>query len=233
MNRTARIAGLLYLIVVATGMFNLGYVSSHVLLQGDPSAVMQRVLQRETLLRFGVIADLVCNATFLILPLALYRLLGATHRNAALLMVALAVVQVPIAFVNATHRLDLLWLLGNAARPGTLNTEQLHAQVMLALHAYRNGLLVLEVFWGLWLAPLGYLVFKCGFLPRLLGALLMLGCVGYLFDFLGTLLVPAYPASSLADYINLPAAAGEMGTCLWLLVMGARAPAWLIRATAR
>jgi len=227
------IAGLLYLVVVATGMFNLGYVSSQIPLHGDPQTVLQHLLQSATLLRLGVVADLSCNAAFLILPLALYWLLGATNRKAALLMVALAVVQVPIAFVNATHRLDLLWLLGDAARSGTLGTDQIRLQVMLALHAYRNGLLVLEVFWGLWLAPLGYLVLRCGFLPRVLGVLLMLGCLGYLFDFVGTLLVPAYPSSALADYINLPAAMGEIGTCLWLLVMGARGSAGLIRPTAR
>ena len=223
MNRTARIAGLLYLVVIATGIFNLGYVSSQLSAHGDPAGTMLRITQSEWLFRLGILADLLCHAAFLLLPLALYRLLAPTGRTAALLMVVFAVIQVPIAYANATHRLDVLWLLGGP-HPRAFTTDQLHAQVMLALAAYRHGLLVLEVFWGLWLLPLGYLIFRCGFLPRVLGVLLMLGCLGYLADFLGTLLLPSYPASTVADYITLPASLGEIGTCLWLLVMGARLP---------
>ena len=96
---------------------------------------------------------------------------------------------------------------------------------MQSLAAYGNGQWVLEIFWGLWLFPLGYLVVRCRFLPRTLGVLLMAGCAGYLVDFLGRLLIPAYLHSPLADYATLPAAIGEIGTGLWLLVFGARGPA--------
>jgi len=229
MTKLARTAGLLYLVVIVTGIFNLIYVPSQLSAHGDAAATIERITQSQLLFQLGIVADLICNAAFLLLPLALYRLLDATGRNAALLMVAFAVIQVPIAFVNATHRLDVLWLLGDVRHPQALTTDQLHVQVMLALNAYRNGLLVLEVFWGLWLLPLGYLVFKSGFLPRLLGVLLMLGCFGYLADFLGTLLLPSYPTSATADYITLPASLGEIGICLWLLVIGARTLTWRAR----
>lgn len=138
-------------------------------------------------------------------------------------MVAFAVVSVPVAFANLAHRWDLLTLLGGADYLQAFTATQLNSRVMLELDAYRHGLLVLEVFWGLWLAPLGWLVFHSGFLPRVLGILLGLGCAGYVADVLGTLLVPAYPASAAADYLTLPAALGEIGTCLWLLLVGVRA----------
>lgn len=80
---------------------------------------------------------------------------------------------------------------------------------MAQLDAHRNGLLLLEAFWGAWLLPFGSLVFKCGRLPRLLGVLLMLGGLGYLTEFLGTLLAPAYAGSAIASYIILPAAVGD------------------------
>jgi hypothetical protein len=227
MNGTARTAGLLYLVTVLTGTFYLGYVPSQLALHGDAAAQVARILQSQMLFRLGIVAELACNVAFLLLPLALYRLLHSTHRNAAVLMVAFAATSVPIALVNAQHRLEVLSLLGQAADLHAFTTEQWHAQVMLQLEAYRHGLLVLEIFWGLWLWPLGYLVFKCSFLPSVLGVLLMLGSAGYLVDVLGTLLLPTYPASTLAGYMTLPAALGEIGTCLWLLVMGARAPVTL------
>jgi hypothetical protein len=230
MKGNARVAGLLYLVTVVTGMFYLGYLPSQLASHGNAAVAVARILHAETLFRLGIAAELACNAAFLLLPLALYRLLAGSGRRAAVLMVAFATASVPVAFANVTHRLDVLSLLGGAGYLKTFTAAQLQAQVMLQLDAYRHGLLVLEVFWGAWLLPFGYLVFRCGFLPRLLGVLLMLGGMGYLVDFLGSLLLPAYPASSLADYVMLPASLGEIGTCLWLLTVGVRQPAPLAAA---
>jgi hypothetical protein len=84
---------------------------------------------------------------------------------------------------------------------------------MLSLEAYGNGLLVSEIFWGLWLLPFGYLVFKSGFLPRVLGVLLMIGCFGYLIDFSGQVLFPGYTQTPLAHFVRLPGSIGELGIC--------------------
>ncbi|HEV2540443.1 MAG TPA: DUF4386 domain-containing protein [Frateuria sp.] len=221
-NRLARTAGLLYLVTVVTGMFYLGYVPSRFSVHADAAATVARILQSQALFRLGIAAELVCNAAFLLLPLALYRLLEGAGRKAAVLMVAFATASVPVACANVVHRFEVLSLLGDAGYLQAFTATQLHAQAMLQLDAYRHGLLVLEVFWGAWLLPFGYLVFKCGLLPRLLGALLVLGGLGYLVDFLGTLLLPSYPASAVAGCIMFPASLGEIGTCLWLLVVGAR-----------
>ena len=96
---------------------------------------------------------------------------------------------------------------------------------MLSLDAYNNGILVSSIFWGLWLLPFGYLVFKSGFLPKVLGILLMIGCFGYLINFLGVELLPGYEGTAIARVVRMPAALGELGTCLWLLIIGAREPA--------
>lgn len=222
MNKQARTAGLLYLVVVLTGTFYLGYVPTQLAVQGDAAAKVAHLVQGQTLIRWGIAVELACNVAFLLLPLALYRLLAHVGRSAAVLMVAFAAAGVPIAFANVLHRLDLLTMLGGAEYLQAFTTAQLNARAMLELDAYRHGLLVLEVFWGLWLAPLGWLVLRSGFLPRLLGVLLMLGCLGYLADVLGTLLLPAYPNSAIAGYVTLPASLGEIGTCLWLLLVGVR-----------
>jgi hypothetical protein len=139
-------------------------------------------------------------------------------------MVAFAVVSVPIAFVVTLNKFDVLSLLSGADHLRAVGTEVLQAQVILSLDAYGDGLLVVQIFWGLWLFPFGYLVFKSGILPRALGILLMLGCFGYLISFIGRVLFPGYAESVIAGWVRLPAAVGEIGTCLWLLVMGAREP---------
>ncbi len=87
------------------------------------------------------------------------------------------------------------------------------------MDAYDNRVFVSEIFWGLWLLPFGYLVFKSGFLPKTLGVLLMLGCFSYLIDFFGRLL---FPHHAVPGFVMLPASLGEIGICLWLTIMGAR-----------
>jgi hypothetical protein len=212
----------LYLIVVLTGIFSIAYVPSQLFVRGDAAATVGNITNHMFLFRLGVVAGFACYTAFLLLPLALYRLLSPVDQRAAVLMVALAVVSVPLAFVNFGHKLDVLTLLSGADYLQAFTAEQRRAMVMHSLDSYRNGVLVSELFWGLWLLPFGYLVFKSGFLPRILGVLLMIGCFGYLIDVVGDRLFVAYAKSALAGVATLPASVGEIGTCLWLLILGAR-----------
>jgi hypothetical protein len=91
---------------------------------------------------------------------------------------------------------------------------------MLYPENYNNGIEISQIFWGLWLLPFGYLVYKSGFLPKLLGVLLMLGCFGYLITFFGGFLFPNYLKTTFSDIVSIPASVGEIGICLWLLIMG-------------
>lgn len=222
LQATARMAGVLYLIVVLTGLFSLLYVPSQIAVGGDPSTTIDNILESESLFRLGIAAELICYTVFLVLPFALYRLLHGVGREAAVLMVAFVVVSVPISFVSVLSKFEVLSLLsGGAEHLRAFTTEQVQAQVMLLLDAYENGFLVSQVFWGLWLLPFGYLVFRSGFLPRILGVLLMMGCFGYLIDFSGRFFFSGY-TETMAGFVGLPAAAGEIGTCLWLLIVGVR-----------
>lgn len=221
----ARIAGLLYLVVVLAGIFSIAYVPSQTQVAGDAAATVAKITANTGLFRAGVAAGLVCYTAFLLLPLALFRLLHPHGRTAAVLMVALAAASVPVSLFNLTHKLDVLTLLGNASELHAFGAELVTAQVMLALKAYGNGLLVSKLFWGLWLLPFGWLVFTSRLLPRALGVLLVLGCFGYVIDVFVRLLAPEFAATPMAGYITLPATLGEIGTCLWLLVFGVRAPA--------
>lgn len=221
-NRIARTAGLLYLVNVLTGMFSLAYVPSHIDTHTDALTTASHITTSLSLFRWGALNELIMAVSFLLLPFALYRLLQQVNRNLAVLMVVFVAVSIPISFVNVIDKLDILSLLGNTGLSPALTRDQLNAQVVMHLVNYRNGTLAVQIFWGLWLLPFGYLVFKSTFLPRILGMLLMLAGFSYLIDFSGTLLYPGYGDTTLAELIMLPPSLGEIGTCLWLLIVGTR-----------
>jgi hypothetical protein len=207
---------------VLTGFLSLAYVPSQLFVHADAPGTIGNIRASEGLFRIGIAAGLVCYTAYLLLALALYRLLGSADHRAAVAMVALVVAGVPVSLASVVSELNLLSLASGAAQAQALTTQELNASAALALAGYRSEILVAKIFWGLWLFPFGYLVYKSGILPRVLGVLLMLGCLGYVIDVFGRTLFMEYPAGRLADLVTKPAALGEIGTCLWLLVMGAR-----------
>jgi len=217
-NKISRLAGALYLVVVVTGLFSLIYVPSQITVSGDSHATVTNIVAHSPLFRAGIAAFLVKQVAFLLLPLVLFKLLRPVHQSIATLMVALAVVSVPIALVSLINRLDALDILSGSYSQA-IAPAQLQSQAMLSLDAYGNGLLVTTLFWGLWLLPFGYLVIRSGFLPKFLGAFLVLGGIGYVAQVFWQILVPN---TSFPDFVLLPAAVGEIGICLWLLVAGVR-----------
>lgn len=221
-SKTARIAGLLYLIVVLCGTLSLAYVPSVIETGKDGASLLAAIKSNETLFRLGIAAGLICYTAFLLLPIVIYRLLAPFGQYVATVMVALSTASVPIAFANMVYRINVLSLLGDEPNLGGLNGTQLEMQILMSLESYWNGIFILKIFWGLWLLPLGWLLYRSRLIPRMFGILLMAGCFGYLIAFFGRLLVPGYVELPFIRYISLPASIGEIGTCLWLLVMGVR-----------
>ena len=217
-NQYARLAGVTYLIVVLTGILSLAYIPSQLIVWKDAATTVNNIVASEFLFRIGIVAGVFCYIGFLILPLLLYKLFESVDKKSAQMMVVLAVISVPISIFNLINKVDVLTLLSGAQYLNTLEIAQLNTQVMLLLKSYNNGLLVVQIFWGLWLFPFGYLVYKSRYIPRIFGVLLMLGCLGYVVAFVCGLLFPDFDVPS---FVSLPASIGEIGTCLWLLIMGA------------
>ncbi|KAF2079166.1 DUF4386 domain-containing protein [Flavobacterium sharifuzzamanii] len=211
---TGRIAGLLYLVVVLTGIFSLGYVPSKLIVWDNASVTFNNISESEFLFRLGIVSSLICYTFFLFLPLVLYKLLKPVNETYAIYMVVLAVVSVPISFINMQNKFAVLSIIGSHHKDAE--------QVMFYLNQYDYGNLIVQIFWGLWLFPLGYLIFKSGIIPKFFGILLMLGCLGYLINFFANTLFPSYSELGISSYVRLPASLGEIGTCLWLLIMGAK-----------
>ena len=213
LRRDGRIAGALYLVVVATGMFCLAWVPSQL------GTGVADAAAHIGLFRAGIAAFMAMQVAFLLLPLALYRVLGDVDRRAAILMVALAAASVPIGLIALSHRMEALSLLDSTAAHATAAVD---AAFAASLQRYGHGLRIASLFWGLWLLPFGWLVLRSARLPRVLGVLLMLGGIGYVVKVFGGLM-PGFADSAFARYATLPAALGEIGSCLWLLAFGARA----------
>jgi len=213
-RNAGRIAGLIYLVVVLTGIFSLGYVPSKLIVWDNASMTYNNIVQSEFLFRIGIVSGLICYTFFLFLPFVFYKLLKSVNQIYAIYMVVLAVVSVPISFINMQNKFAVLSIISSHQKDAE--------QVMFYLNQYDYGNLIVQIFWGLWLFPLGYLIFKSGIIPKFFGVLLMLGCLGYLINFFANTLFPNYSELGISSYVRLPASLGEIGTCLWLLIMGAK-----------
>jgi hypothetical protein len=221
-NKNARLAGLLYLVIVFFGVFYLRYAPSQLIVPGNMPATIGKIRVSETLFRLSILAELIGGIVFLLLPMVLYRLFKGVNRTMATLMVIFASLSIIISYANLFNRFAVLTLIGNADYLKTFSAAEIQTQISLHLDFYDNGMLMQELFWGLWLFPFGYLVFSSGFLPKALGILLMAGCIGYVIDFTGSFISPHYNDLNITRYITLPASIGELGSGLWMLIMGAR-----------
>ncbi|UJH66630.1 DUF4386 domain-containing protein [Allomuricauda sp. SCSIO 65647] len=217
-KKTARLAGLLYLLVVVFGIFSLLYVPSQLIIFNDSATTLSNIKSSNFLFRLGIVAESISFTAFLLLPLVLYKLLHFVNKPVAVTMVALAVPSVPILFSNLMNKFAILSSISNDHIP----TGQLQEQVMFYLTQFNYGNLIGQNFWALWLFPFGYLVYKSGILPKLLGVFLMVGSIGYYLDFLGRIMIENYYDYAISSYITIPASIGEIGTCLWLLIAGAK-----------
>jgi len=218
-NRTARLAGGLYLALMPFSVFGIIYVPSVLVVPGDAATTSRNIMASEWLFRSGTVSHLIGQVIFIFLVLALYRLLKPVNKGHAVLMVVLALLAVPIAFLNEVNHLAVLRLLSSTGY-GAFTPTQLHAQAMLFLDMRESGILVAQVFWGLWLLPLGFLVFRSGFLPKLLGILLVVGGAGYLIDSGTQLLFPGLVTISQFTFV------GELLFPLWLLIKGVNVERW-------
>jgi hypothetical protein len=219
LKKTARVAGLLYLIFIVFAFLG-GFLYSSLIVPGDAAETANNIMANEWQFRSSFVINLIYQTCFILLAWALYVLLKPVNKNLALLFVLCTLVAVAIHCINLLIQYAALELLSGASYLTVFETDELHAQVMLFLNLHNHGILIAQIFWGLWLLPLGYLVYKSGFFPRILGVLLMIGCFGYLIDFLQYFLFPNY---EVITYPGLAVATiAEFSLCGWLLIKGVK-----------
>ncbi|HEV3218162.1 MAG TPA: DUF4386 domain-containing protein [Candidatus Acidoferrales bacterium] len=211
---------MLYFVSSLFGVFSLLYVPSVVFVSKDASDRANAIQAHQLLFRAGIVSNLIGTVGFIFVALALFDLLKDVGKKLATVMVTLIVLSVPISMLNEVNHLAALKLLTNPNISSSFQKPQIDAMVSLFLSLSGQGNLIAEIFWGLWLIPFGILVYKSGFLPRILGVLLVIACFGYLTDSFASLLYPGYP--TVVDTVTKILTAGELPIIFWLLIMGAK-----------
>jgi hypothetical protein len=221
-KRIARIAGVLYLLIAVFGGFAEGFVYPKMYVAGDAAATAANVIATPGLVRLGVASDLLDQTLFVCLVLTLYLLLQHVNKGVARAMVVLVALAAGIESLTAVFEFAGLRVATGAVNLSALGAAGSNGIVLLLLDTQHYGLLVAQIFFGLWLIPLGYLAFQSrGMFPKWLGVLLFVGSVCYLVDVLAAFLLPDI-GGAMHGYITIPSALAETTMVVYLLVIGVR-----------
>jgi hypothetical protein len=221
--RAARLTGLLYLVVVLAGPFVLLYVPGKLFVRGDAAATAVRILEHETLFRTSIVVGAVSQLFFVAAALALYRLLRSVQAEVAAAMAILILIPAPLAVAGTANEIATLALLEGGDFLAAFEPAQRQALALLLLEFDRLGVYAAELYWGLWLLPLGWLVGRSRFLPKAIGFWLAGNGVAYVAIAASGMVAPQR-AAAVMTYAT-PLLFGEVALTLWLLIFGVRAPA--------
>ena len=218
-KKTARIAGLIYLSMIFVAPFSMLYVPGKLIVSGNAAATADNILAHETMFRLSIFGDLIGQVIFICLGVAFWRLLRDVNKTWALLMLSFVITSAAVCFFNVINDLAALILFRGGEFLAVFDKPQRDALAMLFLRLYNYGQFIAEIFWGLWLFPLGLLIYRSGFMPRFIGGWLMINCCGWLaLSFTALFFRQNYNA--LFGYMQ-PVLFGEMALMLYLLIRGA------------
>lgn len=225
----ARFAGILYLVIFIVFPLSTAIGRSGIQVSGDVAATAASVAASQSLVRIGLVGESIIFLVEILLGGILYVLLKPVSQSLSLASALSRVAEGIIQSVNAIFTLIVLLLVSGAGYLTVFETDQLNALVQLFLNAYDEGILVWGLFFGFHLLILGYLVFRSGYFPRLLGVLLALAGVGYLLESYGHFLAPQFD-EMLATVVLVLAVPGELAFTGWLLWKGIDVEKWQARA---
>jgi hypothetical protein len=220
-QKTARVAAFVFLTIFFLGMSTELFIRPGMIVPGDAAATVRNIASSQALFRLSLVSDLIRQMLLMLLPLILYKLLKPVNKTIAALMVIFALVGVSISMLNEINHFAVLLLASNAGYLTAFKADQLNALVMFFLELRKYGTFFPQLL-SVWVLLLGYLVFKSGFLPRILGILLMVGGLCYTAQAVLFFLFPNFDAT----LFGLVAFIGETLFYLWLLIMGVNVEEW-------
>ncbi|MCB1320282.1 MAG: DUF4386 domain-containing protein [Leptospiraceae bacterium] len=217
-RKMARMAGLLYLIVIVCAGFAQGYVRAGLVVPNDMTATAENILGAQFLFRAGLVADLVAFLCDAVIAILFYALLKPVNNTLAMLAAALRLLAHPaIGSLNLLNHHLALAVLSDPGFTSIMATEQSQAWSAIFLQAHDYGYLIAGAFFGLHCLVLGYLLYRSDLFPGVLGMLMMLAAGGYVIESFGSFLVPDY-RNTYALIVAVTAVVGEVSLCLWLLI---------------
>ena len=216
----ARMAGLLYFMYMVITIPADALGRSPLIVFGDAATTARNIMASEWQFRIGITGDLVSAVFFLLAAWALYALLKPVNKDFAFLFLLLNLIGVAVYSINLLNQFAAVLLLSGADYLKVFQADQLQSLAMFFLNLHKNGYWIAQIFFGTWLFPLGYLVYKSGFLPKFLGIVMMVHFVGWTLTTLQFFLFPGFTAIT---YVTYPLGfISEFGLTLWLLIMGAK-----------
>ncbi len=225
LRNIARMAGLLYVVIIVAGIFAEFVVRSGLIVSGDAAATAENIMASPGLFRLGIVGDLIMITADVAIALLFYALLKPVSNVLALMAAFFRLAQAATLGVNLLNLFFALQLLGGSDYLGVLGTDQSNALALMFLDAHATGYRLALVFFGFSILILGYLLIKSSYFPRILGFGLIVASVGYLTDSFANFLLSNY-----ADYetvfstvVFAPAFIAELALCVWLLWKGVKA----------
>lgn len=228
-KRRARVAGALYLLMCVLGGFAHLAVRASVRVPGDAAATAQNILANPNLFRLSLVADIAMATLFVGVGIALYQLFRHVDRQAAGALVIFVAVGAGMILVNLLFHHAAL-LVATDPSYATFGAESSDGLVLLLLDLHEHGYSIAGVFFGLWLLPLGYLAYRSGLFPRVLGVALLIAGGSWIVGTLAGFLWPDVPAV-VHTVITAPTVA-EFWMIAYLLFKGVRVPDPLAPAAA-
>ena len=224
LNKAAKIAGIGYVIIFVLGIFANFFIFAGLIVKGDAATTANNIMANEILFRTGIASWIIVLIFDIIIAWALYIFLKPVNKNLSLLTAWFRLVYVAIFGITQLNLIFVLILLSGADFLSFFNTNQLQALALLFLDGHNYGFLIGLVFFGIHLFLISYLILKSGYIPKILGILLILSALGYLLDSFANFLLPNY-----ADYqtiflllVAVPGIVGELSLTLWLLIKGTK-----------
>ena len=222
-HKIARFAGFGYLLIFITGIFSNFFVLEGLVVPEDATATTRNIMQNEMMFRIGLVSFILMVVFDLLLAWALYILFRPVNKDLSLLSGWLRLVNGTVFGIALFGLVNVLQMINGAENPG-LEAASLPAQIMLSLDTFNHTWLIGLVFFGFHLILLGYLIIRSGYIPRIIGYLLIVAGIGYLIDSFANFLLPSYEdyADILMMIVVIPGVVGELSLTLWLLIKGGK-----------
>ena len=226
----ARTAGILFLVILACAAFSMMYVPSHLIVPGDAAATAGNIKASESLFRWGLLGESILFLSEIVLTVMLYLLHKPVSKTLSLVAAFARLAMTVMQGTNLVFKFAALLVLSGAGYLTIFEPDQLNALVLL-FDAHNYGALVWGTFFGLHCFVLGYLIFKSGYFPRVLGVLMVFAALGYLSDSFGHFLFTGYEERP-GWIVTVTAFVGELPFFLWLLIKGVNVQKWHDRVAA-
>ncbi len=230
MKKNARIAGLLFLVMVVSGLFAEIFFRQRLIVPNDINLTATNILSNDFSYRIGITSDILMAISYLLTALALFRLLSSVNWNMAATMVVFASIGCVLLMFNVINEIAPLYILSGNDYLNTFTSGQRHSLAMLFYNLYGHGYIIGQIFFSLWVLPLGVLIYKSGFVPKVFGVLFIIETISGLTATLEHFVVPN---GTVETILLLPGVIAELSFMAWLLIRGVKETKPLKQSTVR